>query len=546
MAFREHCDDPPAYDQVTATTAGKSATREDPPSYVRDTATDEPPAYAEEDLTAARTLELFRSSDVPIQNLENPPDSAACTENENQNPSDVVPPLNNQRRPPPEFYFADPDGVEVADQNESFERDTPSADYVQIPANACALYGCRNTADMRCERCGSPYCSKRCQAYDYPSHKVLCRQFVIMESRPVDRLGDCPGDRHLRALLFPQNDQSPRLIWLKFRPVPTFRYVAADLSRPRTVIKNNDYPVLTRSNGNGHLSMRHNYIDGCILLNKLHFWFIKDFFRVRRLDHSKSILASTHGLLANAWKGPMIVTAEEGIQEAYGRACDFKLEDLRHVVGFLSAFDFTYNWDVRLVRRNPNCPPSGWVHGVRLTAVSDKPVLGEADIKQVHIPRCHPMFPDIIRNGPLTRFMSEVALRLKLRLYLWWSSHRRPTVNPRREYQTQLTDNWIASCLMFSVGEQGNEIPADFGDVVAPFRENVGTIIIFREDRGPLLESHMDVLSLFCTRKLFLKLSMYHSGHLNHLDVLEDLTIAKFGAYYEAYGAYLLSRHYYG
>lgn len=72
--------------------------------------------------------------------------------------------------------------------------------------NMCV--NCFGPATRHCCRCNSSwYCSFRCQKADHKYHKHLCSQ--------VAELKDRPGPDHVRAILFPDNEKSPRFIWLK-------------------------------------------------------------------------------------------------------------------------------------------------------------------------------------------------------------------------------------------------------------------------------------------------------------------------------------------
>lgn len=72
--------------------------------------------------------------------------------------------------------------------------------------NVCV--NCLRPAASRCSRCNSSwYCSSRCQRADRIYHKYLCSQ-VTEHKNP-------PGPDHVRAILFPDSEKSPKFIWLK-------------------------------------------------------------------------------------------------------------------------------------------------------------------------------------------------------------------------------------------------------------------------------------------------------------------------------------------
>ncbi|KAK3302829.1 uncharacterized protein B0T15DRAFT_257140 [Chaetomium strumarium] len=96
---------------------------------------------------------------------------------------------------------------------------------MQILLNPACLRGqtkiyCRDIRTL-CAMCQFPgvqctgcyaisYCSKRCQAIDWPAHKLLCRKFLpFLETRP--------SVRSRVGIFFPRNQDSPRLVWVPFR-----------------------------------------------------------------------------------------------------------------------------------------------------------------------------------------------------------------------------------------------------------------------------------------------------------------------------------------
>jgi|WetSurMetagenome_2_1015567.scaffolds.fasta_scaffold76462_3 hypothetical protein len=37
---------------------------------------------------------------------------------------------------------------------------------------------CQSPADLKCERCGTPYCGELCSKSDWPQHRSLCKAFA--------------------------------------------------------------------------------------------------------------------------------------------------------------------------------------------------------------------------------------------------------------------------------------------------------------------------------------------------------------------------------
>jgi hypothetical protein len=423
-------------------------------------------------------------------------------------------PKGSGSRPNADFFWDDPNDKKEIWEEIVFEKVSP---------HICQRAGCENIRDLVCKSCGCHYCSKECQIADWPIHKALCLQVISMEKRP--------GWDWKLSLLFWEDYSAPEFRWVQF----TSNLDCCTISTsPKSICWNyNDYPNLPQAVRpvNGLHSMQQDFILNRELVNRLHFWHHLD---ESLLRDNASILASTQGLMPHPWKGYVLVTAEKGT-EGYGRCCDIRISDFKHIAGFFSVWDFTgHLWDMPVWRGHEPNMPSGYIQGVRLTSDFDKPILGETEIKTVFIPRCHPMFPEIGRKYT-ARYESEVAKRLEMDLVLWWTANGAPIINPEDTVTRFRTGNWKASCMMFNVGRPGEALPTDFGSILHPFRKNVGTVIVFRADRRVLSEEDIEVLSLFCTRKLYYWLNLWRGKHFPPTlgDILECLNIWSFIKYYQ-------------
>ncbi|KAF2101352.1 hypothetical protein NA57DRAFT_72795 [Rhizodiscina lignyota] len=80
---------------------------------------------------------------------------------------------------------------------------------------------CDNPAAHRCGQCKSGhYCSTACQVNDWPTHAILCKDFLRLER---------PEGNFQRALFFPQREPLPRFIWIPY----SFRVADGEDGYPR-------------------------------------------------------------------------------------------------------------------------------------------------------------------------------------------------------------------------------------------------------------------------------------------------------------------------
>ncbi|KAL8953102.1 MAG: hypothetical protein Q9222_001040 [Ikaeria aurantiellina] len=72
---------------------------------------------------------------------------------------------------------------------------------------------CFAPAPTKCRQCGAAwYCSVECQRKDWTFHKYVCAQFRDFIHQPDPTL--------IRAILFPEDEENPRFVWLKQKEKP--------------------------------------------------------------------------------------------------------------------------------------------------------------------------------------------------------------------------------------------------------------------------------------------------------------------------------------
>ncbi|KAK6520767.1 hypothetical protein TWF506_001013 [Arthrobotrys conoides] len=198
------------------------------------------------------------------------------------------------------------------------------------PDDSCVI--CNKHPANTCKQCQSIwYCSKTCQKSDWPSHKLLCKPFTNQEPRP--------SPDHKRAILFPADEEKPRLIWVFCERnsdpweisdhMHTEDYIPADT--PPGYARADYNPITNRRLGSGFSTQRLN--DGYTILFQF-----RDGFSIDGSAINQSVLTAigrsgqTPGYI---WCGPVIA-----IREPEANFCgDVNLGDFRHIIDFL----ITYN-----------------------------------------------------------------------------------------------------------------------------------------------------------------------------------------------------------
>ncbi|KAF2820473.1 hypothetical protein CC86DRAFT_113524 [Ophiobolus disseminans] len=75
------------------------------------------------------------------------------------------------------------------------------------PTPALLCLRCNKVGVKQCSSCANArYCSTQCQKQDWKQHKIICGAFQALEERP--------SPKHIRAILFPIDDDKPRFVWI--------------------------------------------------------------------------------------------------------------------------------------------------------------------------------------------------------------------------------------------------------------------------------------------------------------------------------------------
>jgi hypothetical protein len=134
-------------------------------------------------------------------------------------------------------------------------KDSPLLDFE--PHESCVM--CNTQPAKQCKQCHSSwYCSQECQKSDWPSHKLLCKDFSIQASRP--------SPNHKRAIFFPVDRVKPQMIWLLCQ-----RKVEDDTGVPYENVNPHPYLGADRPS-TGTMHIEHNPVRGRNLGSSMVYW----------------------------------------------------------------------------------------------------------------------------------------------------------------------------------------------------------------------------------------------------------------------------------
>jgi len=177
----------------------------------------------------------------------------------------------------------------------------------------CTL--CNKPAKL-CSSCkSSSYCSELCQKKDWPIHKILCKVFSEVPTRPTPS--------HKLGILFPVDSKSPKLVWVPFeREVVEVRtgnkstFVLPDVDglvgyNPGSTVHAEQWIVEPER------IKRARFIDYSIAV------YLRTEFMRDGSKQNKSLKAVTKGTLKHLWRGPLLVVSMQGTPFIHKIALEF-------------------------------------------------------------------------------------------------------------------------------------------------------------------------------------------------------------------------------
>ncbi|KAI6081698.1 hypothetical protein F4821DRAFT_248645 [Hypoxylon rubiginosum] len=179
---------------------------------------------------------------------------------------------------------------------------------------SCSLCGAPS-AFGSCKQCKCAYyCSPLCQILDWQIHGLLCAAFSKFKHKKR------PSKNHYRAILFPADQEEPRLIWLLCR------------WHREEGRKRDQYPDVEPFIGTDTFTNIEPIIKGSDSIYVCY----RDTFLIDGSHHNKSVAAitATELQLPYNWRGPFIAYGKKGLGLGPAACRDLDMDDFRYVTEF--------------------------------------------------------------------------------------------------------------------------------------------------------------------------------------------------------------------
>ncbi|KAH8161874.1 hypothetical protein CIB48_g6363 [Xylaria polymorpha] len=322
---------------------------------------------------------------------------------------------------------------------------------------------CDKQTTLVCNRCKSAcYCSLECQQTDLPIHGLLCSDFANFEvtARPT-------GD-HIQAILFPEDQEKPKIIWLNCGLIDPDEDDANSRGRSpnmepflnprftirRSFVKNN--LILARElSGTICICYCDSIIDSHSITNK-------------SIEH---ITATRLGQYFD-WTGAVIAYGKIGRSSSPGNYKDLDMNDFRHITDYLFSCGFN------LALPTPPCSLPK-VKAVRINCVDGREALNRPLFEQVELSANDPIFT--------VHDTSDILDRIGIPVFTQRCTP--PQAGYISSYHVVHAMSLHLSC---------DPKAADWGFVARRWKHMPRSAIMVRQDKKPLSLLHAEALCGYC------------------------------------------------
>ncbi|MCJ1384572.1 hypothetical protein MMC17_007689 [Xylographa soralifera] len=326
------------------------------------------------------------------------------------------------------------------------------------------------------------YCSKLCQEADWPSHKLLCAAFSKQTSRPMT------GSR--LAIWFPDTWKQPRLVWIGLQKensflVPYFDHFLGENHGVLWTI------ILNQNQRRGvsleyELTLYYNDSAGCSL----------------PVNKSVRAAAGISAPVPHEWCGPLVLLKGT---PTFGFG-DVTLVDYRHVLDY-----FVTYWDTNLHEE----PSSNTVWGVKINCHGEKILHGAEKFIRVAVDL---NIPEQFEVSPVSKLVNLPVKAAKVKATDAWAEYPEWNYDP---------DDYGSSARP----EHNPEAEALFlglGDHTKRMGENIGNMLLLRDDGEDMSLEEAETLCGFCTLVLMPTFSQCLRGEISRSEVHRYLTRERF------------------
>ncbi|QDS73296.1 hypothetical protein FKW77_005806 [Venturia effusa] len=328
-------------------------------------------------------------------------------------------------------------------------------------AGSCAY--CAKSGTQHCATCKSiTYCSKTCQKSDWKAHKHICKTFAHFDQ------SSRPSKSHHLAFLFRPDEDKPELVWLETERdeedgAPTGPMLIQIDQRTKKVL--DDF-----------IQIRHRDT------------FLKD---------GSGLNTSIFKLAPNTyWRGPVVAVAQVGQELDPFQHRDVTLTDFRHVVDYLGGYASKTGMgppkEHDKPEEFPNSATKKTVKGVKINCPGEQKIHGKAKYEAVNVLLSDPVFTKGDKSG-ISELIGLPVLTRKCRID---SASANVKIGGSSHGFCNQSATFMHLCCDANAKLNGANL--GFGWAPRKWKEQVGTVLVVREDKKPILPFHVEAFADYC------------------------------------------------
>ncbi|KAL4962166.1 uncharacterized protein BDV14DRAFT_179123 [Aspergillus stella-maris] len=346
---------------------------------------------------------------------------------------------------------------------------------------------CNTSPGLRCSRCRSTYyCSRDCQKSDFPSHRLLCKQFATQPDRP--------SPEHKRAIFFPVEKDNPCLIWIpcsrqydeedgiRWTQIDPYPYLGTDKPN-KGIMRIEHNPIRCRNLGCGFTDSAQYKEGHCVSL------IYRDAYLKDGSSMNRSVLASVKASCASTtpyrYCGPMIALQEIHYEDY----ADITLADFRHLMDYLVIYR---NRHIRESVSDLQYHALTTVRGVKICCHGEVKVHGSEPFVSVDVTRANQIS---LGSGSI----SPISICLGMPLRLWKDPDAEFCRDPPGwEGGITADSNPDVAFLMMETDSSKDE----WGWAPMYWNSDIGNVWAVRKDGQDLTVDDVEMMCHFARRKL--------------------------------------------
>jgi hypothetical protein len=363
-------------------------------------------------------------------------------------------------------------------------------------------------------------------------HKVLCKALKDSSTHPP---AEASKKNYTRAIYFHPFEDTPRFVWLKTERIleddcENFHIRSADL------LANDETEAESEGGYVVHSESRilYNYAVGRRLPHPIIVRYREDFLhdgsQSNRATHRVVDLRSRY---LHDWRGPLIAYGTSLLDDSSldsQSSVDFTPADLRCLSHWLNAYYFLGANSILDTRQELD---QGTV-GVRINCLGDEKVGGRPKFEPVKIPAYDWIFEEEVIPIPERLELLMVTQRIPGSVEHW---EKRSNIDG----ECSLLCNHAATSLHLRCdpkvkqGMHGNKY--SWGLAPLEWQDKVGSVIVMRKDKKPLLPGQVAALVEYCQVRLPGLFQEQKEHKTRDNDVLKEISKDKFVEYYNVWQA---------